>query len=58
MENSHLPFRKRERAMQGYWSPGGVAAVRVDPLDHPELLFRSSPSPLRINNQIPPLGGI
>ena len=21
-ENSHLPFRKRERAMQGYQSPG------------------------------------
>ncbi len=23
-ENSHLPFRKRERAMQGYRSPGGL----------------------------------
>jgi putative transposase len=23
-ENSHLPFRKRERAMQGFRSPGGV----------------------------------
>jgi len=24
MENSHLPFRKRERAMQGYRSPGAL----------------------------------
>jgi putative transposase len=23
-ENSHLPFRKRERAMQGHRSPGGL----------------------------------
>ena len=23
-ENSHLPFRKRERVMQGFRSPGGV----------------------------------
>jgi len=23
-ENSHLPFRKRERAMQGFRSPGGL----------------------------------
>nr|WP_298854904.1 hypothetical protein [uncultured Ruegeria sp.] len=23
-ENSHLPFRKQEGAMQGYWSPGGL----------------------------------
>jgi putative transposase len=23
-ENSHLPFRKRERVMQGYRSPGGL----------------------------------
>nr|WP_240793981.1 DDE-type integrase/transposase/recombinase [Pseudorhodobacter turbinis] len=23
-ENSHLPFRKRERAMQGFQSPGGL----------------------------------
>ncbi|MEO9651144.1 MAG: DDE-type integrase/transposase/recombinase, partial [Roseobacter sp.] len=23
-ENSHLPFRKRERTMQGFRSPGGL----------------------------------
>ena len=43
-ENSHLPFRRRERVMQGFRSPGGPAAVRQCLLGRPQS-FRSTPLP-------------
>ena len=43
-ENSHLPFRRRERAMQGFRSPEVPAAVRQCLLGRPQS-FRSTPLP-------------
>tara|TARA_R110002124_G_scaffold168145_2_gene335647 strand:- start:28 stop:456 length:429 start_codon:yes stop_codon:yes gene_type:complete len=37
VENSHLPFRKRERAMQAYRSPGGLQRF-VSAIPHPETV--------------------
>lgn len=43
-ENSHLPFRKRERTMQGYRSPGGLQRfVSVSQLPETGSPFHPSP---------------
>lgn len=52
-ENSHLPFRKRERTAARPTITGSVAAVRFHALSYPQLLFSSVPPPSRTNNSIP-----
>jgi len=52
-ENSHLPFRKRERTMQGHRSPGTLQRFVSNALSDPQLLFSSVPSPRRANNSLP-----
>ena len=52
-ENSHLPFRKRERTMQGFRSPGGLQRfVSV----HSAIGTSFSVPTLRPDNSLPPTG--
>ena len=53
-ENSHLPFRRRERVMQGFRVAQVPAAVRQRVLGRPQS-FRSTPlQPLRLCHPSPP----
>lgn len=52
-ENSHLPFRKRERTMQGQRSPGALQRFVAIHSRYPQLLFSSIPPPRRTNDSLP-----
>ena len=62
-ENSHVPFRRRERQMQGFRSAGGAAALRLGLLRHaqpvrparsPPIRARHPPSPPRSARRVAP----
>ncbi len=53
-ENSHLPFRKRERTMQGHRSPGTLQRfISMHSATRNCFQFSSVPSPRRANNSLP-----
>ncbi len=52
-ENSHLPFRKRERVMQGFPIAGWITTLRLDAICNPQSLLRPGPPPLRPHYPLP-----
>lgn len=51
-ENSHLPLRKRERAMQGFRSPGGLQR-RLYAVRNPQSFLCPSPPSFRPHDPLP-----
>ena len=57
-EKSHLPLRERERTMQRFRSPGGIATLRLHALRNPRFLLRPSPPPRSTCDPLPPIESI
>jgi len=55
-DNSHLPFRKRERVMHGSSLARWPATLRVHPFSRPQLFLRSSSPTRRPDHSLPPDG--